>query len=79
MRCCLNDNLSIDYSYATAQQPHPFSLTSLPLLDIDLDGIFERLLLLQKKKYAANKIEKATTFSIEVKSLDMKHREYCIL
>lgn len=49
------------------------------LLEIDLDGIFERLLLLQKKKYAAKKIENATTSSIEVKGLDMKRREYCIL
>ncbi|KAI0255725.1 DNA polymerase alpha catalytic subunit [Lactifluus subvellereus] len=39
------------------------------LLEIDLDGIFQRLLLLQKKKYAA----------IKIKGLDMKRREYCAL
>ena len=48
------------------------------LLEIDVDGIFQRLLLLQKKKYAAVKIE-ATDTSVEVKGLDMKRREYCAL
>lgn len=49
------------------------------LLEIDLDGVFQRLLLLQKKKYAAIKVEDGTKRSTEVKGLDMKRREYCAL
>ncbi|KIK93692.1 hypothetical protein PAXRUDRAFT_12489 [Paxillus rubicundulus Ve08.2h10] len=49
------------------------------LLEIDLDGIFARLLLLQKKKYAAIKVEDGGRTSTEVKGLDMKRREYCAL
>ena len=49
------------------------------LLEIDLDGVFKRLLLLQKKKYAALKVEEGSRTSIEVKGLDMKRREYCSL
>jgi DNA polymerase alpha subunit A len=49
------------------------------LLEIDLDGVFQRLLLLQKKKYAAIKVEDGTRTSVEVKGLDMKRREYCAL
>ncbi|KAF7309528.1 DNA polymerase [Mycena indigotica] len=49
------------------------------LLEIDLDGIFKRLLLLQKKKYAALKVEDGAKTSTEVKGLDMKRREYCNL
>ncbi|KAL6306263.1 DNA polymerase alpha catalytic subunit [Sparassis latifolia] len=49
------------------------------LLEIDLDGIFQRLLLLQKKKYAAIKVEDGGRTSTEVKGLDMKRREYCAL
>jgi DNA polymerase alpha subunit A len=49
------------------------------LLEIDLDSVFQRLLLLQKKKYAALKIEDASRTSIEIKGLDMKRREYCAL
>lgn len=51
------------------------------LLEIDLDGIFQRLLLLQKKKYAAIKVEDGDgeRTSVEVKGLDMKRREYCAL
>lgn len=49
------------------------------LLEIDLDGVFKRLLLLQKKKYAALKVEDASRSTIEVKGLDMKRREYCAL
>ena len=48
-------------------------------LEIDLDGVFQRLLLLQKKKYAALKMEDAKTTTVEVKGLDMKRREYCTL
>ena len=49
------------------------------LLEIDLDGIFKRLLLLQKMKYAAVKVEDKDRTSTEVKGLDMKRREYCAL
>ena len=49
------------------------------LLEIDLDGLFQRLLLLQKKKYATLKMEDKTKTSIEVKGLDMKRREFCAL
>ena len=35
--------------------------------------------MLQKKKYAAVKVEDGTRTSIEVKGLDMKRREYCVL
>ena len=49
------------------------------LLEIDLDGIFQRLLLLQKKKYAALKVEEGSRTSTEIKGLDMKRREYCAL
>lgn len=49
------------------------------LLEIDLDGVFQRLLLLQKKKYAAIKMEDGAKTSTEVKGLDMKRREYCAL
>ena len=48
-------------------------------LKIDLNGIFQQLLLLQKKKYATIKIETDLRTSTEVKGLDMKHREYCTL
>ncbi|KAF8552703.1 hypothetical protein OG21DRAFT_1511107 [Imleria badia] len=49
------------------------------LLEIDLDSVFARLLLLQKKKYAAIKIEDGSRTSTEIKGLDMKRREYCAL
>lgn len=49
------------------------------LLEIDLDSVFQRLLLLQKKKYAAVKVEDGTRTSVEIKGLDMKRREYCAL
>ncbi|KDQ50145.1 hypothetical protein JAAARDRAFT_74363 [Jaapia argillacea MUCL 33604] len=49
------------------------------LLEIDLDSVFKRLLLLQKKKYAAIKVEDGTRTSTEVKGLDMKRREFCAL
>ena len=49
------------------------------LLEIDLDGIFQRLLLLQKKKYAAVKVEDGQRTSLEIKGLDMKRREYSLL
>ncbi|WWC58983.1 uncharacterized protein I303_101529 [Kwoniella dejecticola CBS 10117] len=46
------------------------------LLEIDLDAIFERILLLNKKKYAAVKIEDNGERKTEVKGLDMKRREF---
>lgn len=49
------------------------------LLEIDLDAVFQRLLLLQKKKYAAVKVEDGNRTSVEIKGLDMKRREYCVL
>lgn len=49
------------------------------LLEIDLDAVFQRLLLLQKKKYAAIKVEDGTRPTTEIKGLDMKRREYCAL
>ena len=49
------------------------------LLEIDLDAVFQRLLLLQKKKYAAIKVEDGTRTTTEIKGLDMKRREYCAL
>ena len=49
------------------------------LLEIDLDSVFQRLLLLQKKKYAAIKVEDGFRTSTEVKGLDMKRREYSAL
>ncbi|KAH8929184.1 hypothetical protein BT69DRAFT_1307109 [Atractiella rhizophila] len=52
---------------------------SYTLLEIDIDAVFERMLLLQKKKYAAKKLNDAGEATIEVKGLDMKRREYCAL
>ena len=52
------------------------------LLEIDIDNIFKRLLLHAKKKYAAiNMVEVDGKFmdKLEVKGLDMKRREYCLL
>jgi hypothetical protein len=49
------------------------------LLEIDLDGVFQRVLLLQKKKYAALKVEADGSTSTEIKGLDMKRREFCAL
>jgi DNA polymerase alpha subunit A len=50
------------------------------LLEIDLDAVFERILLLNKKKYAAVKVldEGGTGQGrmTEVKGLDMKRREF---
>ncbi|KAG8995845.1 DNA-directed DNA polymerase alpha catalytic subunit pol1 [Tulasnella sp. JGI-2019a] len=49
------------------------------LLEIDVDAVFQRLLLLQKKKYAAIKMEGPMSTSVEIKGLDMKRREFCVL
>jgi DNA polymerase alpha subunit A len=49
---------------------------ALKLLEIDLDAVFERILLLNKKKYAAVKIDESGEKTTEVKGLDMKRREF---
>ena len=49
------------------------------LLEIDIDAIFQRMLLLQKKKYAAIKVEDGGESTMEIKGLDMKRREFCPL
>ncbi|KAJ9113184.1 hypothetical protein QFC22_006023 [Naganishia vaughanmartiniae] len=49
------------------------------LLEIDLDNVFARVLLLQKKKYAAVKISEDGSAKTEIKGLDMVRREYCKL
>jgi DNA polymerase alpha subunit A len=49
------------------------------LLEINLDGVFQRLLLLQKKKYAAIKFEDGFRTSTEAKGLDIERRKYCAL
>ncbi|WFD29013.1 DNA-directed DNA polymerase [Malassezia sp. CBS 17886] len=50
------------------------------LLEIDIDGVFQRMLLLQKKKYAALLVaDNGTSTTTEIKGLDMKRREYCNL
>ena len=49
------------------------------LLEIDIDGVFQRMLLLQKKKYAALVASENGETSTEIKGLDMKRREYCHL
>jgi DNA polymerase alpha subunit A len=70
----LSDALRISYELKKAVNDR------YKLLEIDLDGIFQRLLLLQKKKYAAVKVnEGSKTTSIEIKGLDMKRREYSAL
>jgi len=52
------------------------------LLEIDIDNVFQRLLLHAKKKYAAMnciKINGKLDVKMEVKGLDMRRREYCQL
>jgi DNA polymerase alpha subunit A len=49
------------------------------LLEIDLDAVFSRVLLLQKKKYAAVKVSENGSSKTEIKGLDMVRREYCKL
>ena len=49
------------------------------LLEIDIDGVFQGMLLLQKKKYAALLVNDAGETHTEIKGLDMKRREYCQL
>ena len=50
-------------------------------LEIDRDAVFERMLLLNKKKYAARKVEdngngQPGDITTEIKGLDMKRREF---
>ncbi|RVD90002.1 uncharacterized protein DFL_000985 [Arthrobotrys flagrans] len=47
------------------------------LLEIDIDNVFQRLLLHSKKKYAALNFSADGKTVVEVKGLDMKRREYC--
>ncbi|KAF3196830.1 DNA polymerase alpha catalytic subunit [Orbilia oligospora] len=47
------------------------------LLEIDIDNVFQRLLLHSKKKYAALNFSADGKPVVEVKGLDMKRREYC--
>jgi len=52
------------------------------LLEIDIDNVFQRLLLHQKKKYAALNlidVNGKLEAKMEVKGLDMRRREYCAL
>jgi DNA polymerase alpha subunit A len=53
------------------------------LLEIEMDGVFKRMLLLKKKKYAAIKVERAPDGSemeiVEAKGLDMVRRDWCPL
>ncbi|KAG5366845.1 DNA polymerase alpha catalytic subunit [Yarrowia sp. B02] len=46
-------------------------------LEIDIDGVFARLLLTNKKKYAARHATEEGMGEIEVKGLDLKRRETC--
>lgn len=53
-------------------------------LEIDTDAVFSRMLLLNKKKYAARKVDDdgrggPGASTTEIKGLDMKRREYCQL
>lgn len=52
------------------------------LLEIDIDNVFQRMLLHAKKKYAAlvfYEVNGKLETKIEVKGLDMRRREYCVL
>ncbi|XP_072033839.1 DNA polymerase alpha catalytic subunit-like [Amphiura filiformis] len=53
------------------------------LLEIDIDGVFQSMLLLKKKKYAALAIEKSAdgkiTTTQELKGLDIVRRDWCDL
>lgn len=53
------------------------------LLEIDIDGVFQSMLLLKKKKYAALVITRSSdgkvTTSQELKGLDIVRRDWCDL
>lgn len=76
----VNSNVT-DFAEAlkTANQFKKLVNERYKLLEIDLDGVFQRLLLLQKKKYAAMKMEDGGKSTMEIKGLDMKRREFSIL
>lgn len=46
-------------------------------LEIDTDAVYSRMLLQQKKKYAAIKVSADGSKSTEVKGLDQKRKEFC--
>ncbi|EPX72706.1 DNA polymerase alpha catalytic subunit [Schizosaccharomyces octosporus yFS286] len=48
-------------------------------LEIDIDNVYQRMLLHAKKKYAALQVDDQGNSVLDVKGLDMKRREYCIL
>jgi DNA polymerase alpha subunit A len=51
------------------------------LLEIDIDGIFQKLLLLKKKKYAAVTVAEAPDgtlqYTRQIKGLDLVRRDWC--
>ncbi|ORX68792.1 hypothetical protein DL89DRAFT_284847 [Linderina pennispora] len=49
------------------------------LLELDIDGVFKRLLLLKKKKYAALLISPSGETKLETKGLDLVRRDWCEL
>ncbi|KAJ1942227.1 DNA-directed DNA polymerase alpha catalytic subunit pol1, partial [Linderina macrospora] len=49
------------------------------LLELDIDGVFKRLLLLKKKKYAALLISQTGQTKLETKGLDLVRRDWCEL
>ncbi|KAJ2669734.1 DNA-directed DNA polymerase alpha catalytic subunit pol1 [Coemansia sp. RSA 1085] len=51
------------------------------LLELDIDGVYKRLLLLKKKKYAALQVVSAETGEtrLETKGLDLVRRDWCEL
>ncbi|TPX37489.1 DNA-directed DNA polymerase [Synchytrium microbalum] len=57
--------------------------TNYKLLEIEIDGIFQRMLLLKKKKYAALVVEQQRdggyVTTLEMKGLDLVRRDWCDL
>ena len=51
------------------------------LLEIDIDGIFQKMLLLKKKKYAAISVTEnpdgTITYTRQIKGLDLVRRDWC--
>lgn len=48
-------------------------------LEIEIDNVFERMLMQQKKKYAAIELFADGSRKVIVKGLDQKRREFCAL
>ncbi|KAF8316797.1 DNA polymerase alpha catalytic subunit [Clavulina sp. PMI_390] len=71
-----SNETDLDKALKIAQQFKKLVNSRYKLLEIDLDGVFERLLLLQKKKYAAMKVDDAQKSTMEIKGIDMKRREF---